>query len=63
MRFCASRVFAAAFAGLLLATVPLIAHHEILGKFDDKKPVTLSGVVTLVIPDPDPNATGGIAPQ
>ncbi len=23
----------------------------------------LSGVVTLLIPDPDPNATGGIAPQ
>ena len=33
---------------LLLATVPLTAHHEILAKFDDKKPVTLSGVVTLV---------------
>ena len=23
----------------------------------------LSGVVTLLIPDPDPNASGGIAPQ
>ena len=26
----------------------LIAHHEILAKFDDHKPVTLNGVVTLV---------------
>jgi hypothetical protein len=25
-----------------------MAHHEILGKFDDKKPITLTGVVTLV---------------
>ena len=33
---------------LLLAAAPLAAHHEILAKFDDKKPVTLSGVVTLV---------------
>jgi hypothetical protein len=48
MRFRAPRVFTAALAGVLLATVPLIAHHEILGKFDDKKPLTLSGVVTLI---------------
>ena len=48
MRLGAPRVFAAALAGLLLATVPLIAHHEILAKFDDKKPMTLNGVVTLV---------------
>jgi len=44
MRFAASCVL----AGLLLAAVPLMAHHEILAKFDDKKPVTLSGIVTLV---------------
>ena len=25
----------------------VVAHHEILAKFDDKKPVTLTGVVTL----------------
>ena len=48
MRLGAPRVFAAALAGLLLATVPLIAHHELLAKFDDKKPMTLNGVVTLV---------------
>src|SRR6185503_10416648 len=44
----ASRMFAAALAALLLAAVPLTAHHEILAKFDDHKPVTLNGVVTLV---------------
>ena len=48
MPTCASRVSAAALAGLLLAGVPLAAHHEILAKFDDRKPVTLTGVVTLV---------------
>ena len=25
-----------------------MAHHAILGKFDDKKPMTLNGIVTLV---------------
>ena len=44
----ASRMFAAALAALVLAAVPLTAHHEILAKFDDRKPVTLNGVVTLV---------------
>ena len=39
---------AAAFAGLLLAGARLMAHHEILAKFDDNKPVTLNGIVTLV---------------
>jgi hypothetical protein len=38
----------AALAGLLLAAARLIAHHEILAKFDDHKPVTLNGTVTLV---------------
>jgi Family of unknown function (DUF6152) len=35
-------------AGLLLAVAPGMAHHEILAKFDDTKPVTLKGIVTLV---------------
>ena len=48
MTSAASRVFVSAFAGLLLAAVPLTAHHEVLAKFDDHKPVTLGGVVTLV---------------
>src|SRR5438034_6259267 len=34
--------------GLLLAVAPGMAHHEILAKFDDTKPVTLKGIVTLV---------------
>jgi hypothetical protein len=39
---------AAALAGLVLATAPLVAHHPISGKFDDTKPMTLTGIVTLV---------------
>ncbi len=31
--------------GTFLAAAPLIAHHEIAAKFDDKKPVTLKGTV------------------
>ena len=34
--------------GLLLAVAPGMAHHEILAKFDDTKPTTLKGIVTLV---------------
>ena len=34
--------------GLLLAVAPGMAHHEILAKFDDTKPITLKGIVTLV---------------
>src|SRR5438552_9995457 len=32
--------------GAFLAVQPLLAHHEILAKFDDKKPMTLKGTVT-----------------
>jgi hypothetical protein len=48
MRTGALRVLASILVAVLLAAVPLTAHHEILAKFDDHKPVTLSGVVTLV---------------
>ncbi len=34
--------------GALLAAAPLVAHHEILAKFDDKKPVTVKGTITKV---------------
>jgi Family of unknown function (DUF6152) len=34
--------------GVFLAVAPAAAHHEILAKFDDKKPVTLRGWVTRV---------------
>jgi hypothetical protein len=33
---------------LLLAAAPALAHHAIRAKFDDTKPTTLTGVVTLV---------------
>ena len=48
MKICSVRVLASALAGLLLAGVSVRAHHEILAKFDDKKPIKLSGVVTLM---------------
>lgn len=41
-------VLAPAVAGLLLAVVPVGAHHEILAKFDEGRRVMLTGVVTLV---------------
>jgi len=47
-RFGAMRLCASALSALLLAAVPLTAHHEILAKFDDTKPVKLGGVVTLL---------------
>src|SRR5690242_10407387 len=42
------RVFAAALFAVTAATATVMAHHEILAKFDDKKPITLKGVVSLV---------------
>jgi hypothetical protein len=49
MTFRLVRRFASALAvSLLAAVVTVSAHHEILAKFDDKKPVTLTGIVTLV---------------
>ena len=36
------------FALFVLSVVPSTAHHALSAKFDDKKPATLSGVVTLV---------------
>ena len=32
--------------GLLLAAVPVLAHHSFAAEFDAKKPVKLSGTVT-----------------
>jgi hypothetical protein len=34
--------------GAFLAARPLAAHHEILAKFDDKKPQTLKGTITKI---------------
>ena len=33
-------------ATLVIASASLLAHHEPLAKFDDKKPITLTGKVT-----------------
>ena len=45
MRVVAS---ASVICGLLLASVPVLAHHAIAAKFDDKKPMTFSGIVTSI---------------
>ena len=43
------RIYGALAVGLAFFTArPLIAHHEILAKFDDKKAMTLRGTVTKV---------------
>jgi hypothetical protein len=34
--------------GLLLSSVPMLAHHSFAAEYDSTKPVTLSGTVTLV---------------
>ena len=48
MKIGVVRACGLAVAGVMVAAIPLAAHHEILAKFDDTKPVKLSGVVTLV---------------
>jgi hypothetical protein len=45
MKYRAYGVLAVAL-GVFFAAKPLEAHHEILAKFDDKKPMTLKGTVT-----------------
>ena len=34
--------------GLLLCSVPMLAHHSFAAEYDSAKPVTLTGTVTLV---------------
>src|SRR5215510_8168127 len=45
MKYRIYGVIAVGFSAFLAAQ-PLLAHHEILAKFDDKKPMTLRGTVT-----------------
>ena len=45
MKYRAVGVLTSVLAAFLLAATPG-AHHEILAKFDDTKPITLNGVVT-----------------
>lgn len=44
----AKLLIASAIAGLLLAAVPVLAHHSFAAEFDPNQPVTMSGVVTKV---------------
>ena len=36
-------------AGLLLAAMPVLAHHSFKAEYDDNHPITLTGTVTKVI--------------
>jgi hypothetical protein len=36
------------FFGLLLASVPVMAHHSFAAEYDDSKPVKVTGIVTKV---------------
>ena len=38
----------AASAGLLVTSLPVLAHHSFAAEYDDKKPVTLKGTVSKV---------------
>jgi hypothetical protein len=34
--------------GLMLAALPLLAHHSFMAEFDQREPVTLDGIVTKI---------------
>src|SRR5437879_8648641 len=41
--------FVLAIFGLLLTTLPALAHHSVLAEYDSKKPVVLNGTITRVL--------------
>lgn len=48
MKYGPMGVLASSLGVLLLVVPPALGHHAVPGKFDDTKPLTLSGIVTLV---------------
>src|SRR2546422_10857709 len=48
MKYAIRGLLPAVGLGVLLAAAPLVAHHAIQAKFDDKKAMTLRGLVTKV---------------
>jgi hypothetical protein len=42
------RTLLVAYAGLILAAVPVLAHHSFAAEYDSKNPITLTGVITKV---------------
>lgn len=42
------RIFLLASAGLLMAVVPLVAHHSFKAEYDESMPITLKGTITKI---------------
>ena len=43
------RRFPLAIAGLLLAALPIVAHHSFKAQYDESQPITLAGKVTKMV--------------
>ena len=44
-----NRLVSLATAGLLLAALPVLAHHSFKAEYDESKPITLKGTVSKVV--------------